>query len=419
MNPSPPHDPGAPRLRALAAGTLCVLATLVVVLGMQGVGRLDDAEAAPRPAAREGTTWVGTWGTSLHQSFNPGFADVTLRMVVRTSTAGKSVRVRLANTFGNQPLQIGAAMVGLQQQGAELVAGSQRRLTFGGEPSVTVPEGAQIVSDPVAMDVPALTNLAVSLYLPTDTNGATTQHLNSNQTSYVSSAGDHSGDQGAANFPTTTNAWSYLQGVDVQRPNGATIVALGDSITAGGQTTWPEVLAKRLQDAPEHQGLGVLNEGIGASELLRRAALFGLSQPGITRMDRDVLLQSNVRAVIVMMGTNDILGGHRASAEQVIAGLQQLVAKARDQDVRVIGGTITPCSCYGPEQERHREAVNEWIRARGAFDGVVDFDRALRDPADPHRMDPHYHDPGEELHPNAEGYRVMGNSIPLGLLAPQ
>ncbi|WP_165949573.1 GDSL-type esterase/lipase family protein [Kribbella turkmenica] len=413
------HNTGASRLRALAAGTLSVLATLVVVLGAQSVGQLDDAEAAPQPAAGAGRAWVGTWGTSLHQSFNPGFDDVTLRMVVRTSTAGESVRIRLANTFGNEPLQVGAATVGLQQQGAEIAAGSNRRLTFGGKPSVTVPEGAQIVSDPVAMDVPRLTNLAVSLYLSTGSNGATTQHLNSNQTSYVSIPGDHSGDRGAANFPITTKDWSYLQGVDVQRPNGATIVALGDSITAGGQTTWPEVLAERLQNAPQYHDLGVLNEGIGASELLRRAALFGLSQPGITRMDRDVLLQSNVRAAIVLMGTNDILGGHRASAEQVIAGLQQLVAKAKDQDVRVIGGTITPCSCYGSEQERHREAVNEWIRTSEAFDGVVDFDRALRDPANTHRMDPAYHDPGDPLHPNAEGYRVMGNSIPLTLLSPQ
>ncbi|GAB3467515.1 GDSL-type esterase/lipase family protein [Actinophytocola sediminis] len=406
------------RTRSLGAVAAAIATTLAVVFGslvLTGPERPSGplAETGHPPTA---SSWIGTWGTSVHRSFNPAFDDVTLRLVVPTSTGGDAVRIRFANTYGDQPLRIGAVTVGAQRRGAELVAGSNRPVTFGGQRSVTVAEGAQTVSDPIAMTVPALTNLAVSLYLPAATP-ATTEHLNSNQTSYVSTPGDHSGDGGPARFQQTTPHWSFLQGIDVRRANGGTIVALGDSITAGGDTTYPEVLARRLQAEPRLRGLGVLNEGIGAAELLRRAALYGLSDPMLTRMDRDVLLQSEVRAVIVLAGTNDILGSHQASAEEIIAGYRQLVRRTHDQGVRVLGGTITPCSCFAADRERTRETVNRWIRTSGQFDGVVDFDRALRDPADPHRMTPAYHDPADPLHPNADGYRAMAHSVPLHLLS--
>jgi lysophospholipase L1-like esterase len=414
----------ARRYRVLGAAATAAILALGTGAAVEASTSASSARATLGAPDESAPGWDGSWGTSPHLSFNPSFTDITLRMIVHTSDGGDAVRVRLANTFGSQPLMIGAATVGLQQQGAQLVTGSIRPLTFGGHASVTIPEGSQALSDALPMQVAPLSNLAIDLYLPTDTHGAATQHLNSDQTSYVSTTGDHSDEPAAANFPNTTTAWSFLAGLDVHRVHGATIVALGDSITDGGNTPmdtnqrYPDWLARRLQALPQFRGLGVLNEGIGANELLRRAALFGLSEPALTRMNRDVLLQSDVRAVIVLEGTNDILGGHQATADQVIAGFEQLISRVHAEHIRVLGGTITPCSCYSPEREQVRETVNEWIRNSGAFDGVVDFDAALRDPNNPHEMSDAFHDPGEELHPNAAGYRAMADAVPLRLLAP-
>ncbi|MGX4644236.1 SGNH/GDSL hydrolase family protein [Massilia sp. SYSU DXS3249] len=403
-----------------------------------------------QPGNWDSRQWVGTWGTApagpplaaQTQTFN----DQTLRLIVHTSIGGTQVRIRVSNEHGTTPLRIGAARVARRGAGAEIAAGTDRVLTFSGSPSITIPAGAPVLSDPVDLDVPALSDLAVSLYLPGQVQ-ATTIHGSAFQTNYVSLPGDFTG---AATLPTqrTITSWPFLTEVDVTSPGagaGGAIVALGDSITDGAVTTidanrrWPDLLALRLQTTRDQAGsgglrslnsrLGIVNRGIGGNRLLRdpgEQPLFG--RAALARFDRDVLATAGVRYLIVLIGINDI--GHPGTGtipaseavtpQDLIAGYRQLIARAHAKGIPVYGATLTPFEgtvfpgYYTPQKEAVRQAVNNWIRTSDEFDAVIDFDRAVRDPAHPTRMLPAY-DSGDHLHPNDLGMQAMANAIPLEL----
>ena len=328
---------------------------------------------------------------------------------------------------------------------ADIDPASDRTLMFHGRPSTAVPARSTVVSDPVELKFPALSDLAISLFLP-DTTAATTIHILARQTNYVS---PDSGDFTATvKFPVarTIGSWPFLTGVDVEAsPRGRAIVAFGSSLTDGDGSTkdanqrWPDVLAARLQQAADGKAeVGVLNLGLIGNRLLndspRQPELgFGgaLGEAGLTRFDRDVLAQSGARYVVLALGVNDILfpGSftpltESVSAEGLISGYRQLVARAHEKGLRVIGSTIPPfedafftkppLKFYTPEKEAVRQSVNAWMRSGGAFDAVVDFDLALRDPSHPARLIPAY-DSGDHLHANDAGYVAKVNAIPLAL----
>jgi lysophospholipase L1-like esterase len=403
------------------------LACLGAVLLALSLGPRVEAQQIEADAAA--SHWVGTWSAAMQpptykgEPLATGFQARTLREIVHASMGGQRIRVRLSNAHGHSPLAIGQARVALQAAGAAIVPGSDRGLSFGGQSSITIAPGASVLSDPVSLSVAPRAALAVSLYLPQAT-GAPTLHFRSRQTNYVSPPGNHAAALDmpvaatqvcATQFarPVCSSPWYFLAGVEVQAPTevGA-IVALGDSITAGAGTEvdqnrrWTDVLARRLLD--EGPPMAVLNQGLDGNALWTD----GLGHNAQARFDRDVLAASAARYVIVLMGINDLQAG--TPATRVIAGLQQLAQRARAQGLQVYGGTLTPFARGSDAVEAQRQAVNRWIRGGGAFDAVIDFDAALRDPAQPRRLRPSY-DSGDTLHPSAAGYEAMANAINLSL----
>ncbi len=379
----------------------------------------------------DGRHWVGTWAASPQGALASdapsikAFDGQTIREVVRVSMGGDTVRVRLSNEFGRVPLAIGAARIALSAGGARIVAGTSRALTFGGDSSFTIPAGAPALSDPIALHVPPLADVAISLYLP-DSTPASTYHELSLATSYVSPPGNHTGDA-AMPADTTSQSWYFVSGVSVRAPRIATaIVTLGNSITDGYGSTadsnarWPNVLARHLLSVRALGRLAVLDEGISGNRVLHDHA----AQDALARFDRDVLRQPGARYVIVLEGINDIgfsqfpeYKDQDVSAAEIIAGYEQLIARAHELGLTIYGATLTPyegCNYYTPAGEAKREAINRWIRTGGAFDGVIDFDKVTRDPAHPTRFLPNY-DSGDHLHPGDAGYRAMGEAIDLAL----
>jgi lysophospholipase L1-like esterase len=356
--------------------------------------------------------------------------DQTLRQIVRLTLGGDQIRVRLSNTYGDTPVNIEDAQVAVRDNASTTIVASTFPITFAGNTSVSIPPGALVLSDPIPLAVEPLQELAVSLYFP-DKLEAASVHGMALQTNYISESGDHAA---ASEFPVagTTESTAYLTGIDVAAtPESSAIVTLGDSITDGfGATsgqygTWPDALANRLVVA----GLprSVLNEGIGGNRLLTdSAAEFGMAfgESALSRFDRDVLGQAGVDYLIVYMGINDIGMGMvdptqaRSSAE-LISALNQIIERAHERGITVIGGTITPyegAMYYSPEGEATRQEVNAWIRTSGAFDEVVDFDAAVQDPAQPSRILAGY-DPGDALHINDAGYAAMAEAINLDWFA--
>jgi lysophospholipase L1-like esterase len=374
--------------------------------------------------------WVATWGTALHAPIppgppgltNPGFNNQTLRQIVRTSIGGNKVRVRLS-TFGADELFIGSAHIALRDTGAAIVPDSDRALTFGGQPSVTIPPGAVVLTDPVDLDVPELSDLAVSIFVPRVT-GPATWHFLSLQTSYVSPPGDFTASP-VMPVASTTQAWFWLAAVEViaTKQTGA-IVTFGDSVTDGNKSTpdtnnrWPDHLARRLMAQTGNHKMGVVNEAITGNRLLHEI----IGANGLARFDRDVLVQTGVTHVIVLLGNNDIIFGaifpsDAVSAEQIIEGHRQLIERAHARGLRIFGATLTPFQGVVPDDvfmaiEPKRQAVNEWIRTSGAYDAVIDFDAVVRDPNLPGKL---FFDSGDHLHPNDAGYKAMADAIELTL----
>jgi lysophospholipase L1-like esterase len=348
----------------------------------------------------------------------------TLRQIVRTSIGGSRVRIVLSNVFGTAPVQIGAAHVALRDKDANVAASSAKPLTFGGSAAGTILAGAVLVSDPVELTVPPMSDLAVDLFIPGDLGvgpSPVTTHNGAGQTNYLSEAGNHSG---VATLPVAAraNAWFLIARVEVAAPaNTMALVAFGDSITDGARATvdangrWPDVLARRLASR-RGASVAVLNAGISGNRVLGDGA--GVS--ALARFDKDVLTQTGVTHVIVMEGINDI-GIARAnaspSAADLIAGHKQLIERARARGLKIYGATLTPfdgAAYYTPEGEAKRQALNEWIRTSKAYDGVIDFDRVTRDPSAPTRFLPAY-DSGDHLHPGDAGYKAMGEAVDLAL----
>jgi lysophospholipase L1-like esterase len=377
----------------------------------------ENAAPAAKPPANPPPSPIPPVPTELN--------DQTVRMVVRSSVAGERVRLQFANAQGMAPVHFGAVHVALHGKGAAIDAGSDKVVTFGGQASVILHPGSLVVSDPVDLPVAALTELAVSVYLPQVTDARTTHALGLN-TTYITKGNN----VGASTLTDadTNRSYFWLTGVEVQAAaNAGTIIAFGDSITDGFSTTpdqhreWPALLAQRLQANSDTAQLGVINMGISGNRILRTVT--GVS--ALARFDRDVLARSGVRWIILLEGINDInftaLPGspesEHATAEAIIGGLSQLVDRAHAHGIKVMGATLTPMGglwLFNEKTEAMRQQVNQWIRTSGKYDALVDFDAATRDPAKPTHMKP-AHNSGDNIHPNDAGNTAMAEAIDLAV----
>ena len=426
---------------------------------------LSAAAAAAPPPATGGTRWVVSWVGSAHGPYPAGNAlaqpelklafprpatgarDQSFRLIVRPEIRGCQARLRFSNAFGTQPVTFSDVHVGLQEVGSAVVPGTNRPAGFGGKTRITVPAGDQVWSDPV--DLPyacgrpgalAGRKLAVSFHVPGQ-SGPMTWHAKALQTSYLTApgAGSHAAPEGEAGFPFSTTSWYFLDALDMKAPAEAhAIVAFGDSITDGTNSTlngddrWPDVLGRRLRAAYGHH-VAVVNAGIGGNQV-SGPKVYSLSQPvsggpsALARLERDVLSLSGVAGVIWLEGINDF-GSSNASVAEVTAALKVGVSrmKARLPGLRVLGATVTTAlgageGTYGQaEPDARRKALNSFIRSSGLFDAVLDFDRAVLDPATGRLRSEMTHDTtvggeGDGIHPNRLGYQAMAMSVDLALL---
>lgn len=401
---------------------------------------LAGATAIATAAQPQPSYWSPSWMASTQPIWSGDFVlpsglpfqfnRQTVRQVARLSIGGTQLRVVVSNEGGAVPLHIGAASVARHANGSAIVEGSARPLHFGGKTEVTLPPGARLVSDPVDLALPALSEVAVSLYLPRPSQPAGF-HFDARQIAYVAD-----GDLTAAQqMPTEATQWStrvYVSGLIVETPTAPnTVVAFGDSLTdgngstPGANTRWPDALAERLAG----HNIAVLNAGISGGRLLKD----GMGRAGLERVGRDVFSQPGLRAMVVLLGTNDIgwPSGPFAPdepalrADEMIQGFRELIEMAHAHNVRIMAGTIAPPERalqgtpleghYSPEKDKVRQAVNRWIRESGAFDAVVDFDAVLRDPAHPSRMKQAM-DSGDHLHPGDAGYKAMAAAIDIDAL---
>ena len=381
--------------------------------------------------------WVGTWATAPMAAKNSsgklgaegtdGADGTTLREIAHVSIGGTSLRVVLTNEFGEDPLTVSAAQIALSAGGGGIVAGSSVQLSFSGHPSVVIPPGALVVSDAAPIKVAALSDVAVSLFLPDQPVSVVSRHGFADTTNYLVPGN-------AVQDPTLTSpklfySWEFLKGIDVKADAAsAAIVAFGDSITDGAHSTrdanarWPDVLAKRLAADKRTAKLSVLNEGIGGNRILHD----NTGPSALARFDRDVIAQDGVKYLIILEAINDI--GHAAdlkkpydvvSADDLIAGYVQMAERAHAHGIKVFGATLTPYVGAGyasPAGEAMRQTLNTWIRTTKEFDGVIDFDVLMRDPQHAEHLRAEY-DSGDHLHPNAAGYKAMGESVPVSLFA--
>ena len=375
--------------------------------------------------------WVGTWAAAPAPAEGVvGFSNQTIRLNPRLSIGGERLRVRISNAYGTRPLLIGGATIALRDRGPALAAATCRKLSFGGRDSTIIAAGAVQLSDAVDLSVPPLADVAVSFHLPGEVlaNFAITGRY-ARQTNYISPPGNYVAN---TEMPVgnLTDQWLFLCGVDVLAPSDALgVVALGDSLTDGNISTidafcrWPDQLARRLV-ARRGRPVGVMNNGLGGNRILHDIR----GDSGLRRFDRDVLAQPGVTHVIVMLGTNDLRNRwakpeEEVTAEHVIAGLQQMKLRAHAAGIKIIAATLTPfgnetymSNAWNPTREKHRLAINAWIREGSALDGMADFDAALRDPEIPTQMRA-ADDCGDGLHPSDGGYCKMGDAIDLALFA--
>ncbi|MFG2892663.1 SGNH/GDSL hydrolase family protein [Streptomyces sp. NPDC048248] len=418
---------------ALLAGlaAVVVLISTAIFVGFGGDdGGLGDSPRKPRDPAKPAVSgqWVGTWAASAaaaEPGTLDGYAGMSIRNVVHTSVGGSSARIQLSNLYGTRPLPVSHASLALAAAPSNptAAAGTMRRLTFGGRPAVSIPAGGAVTSDPVRLDVPHDADLLVTTYSPSP-SGPATYHPYARQTSYLA-RGDRTEDATGAAYTEQSPYWRYLTGVDVWSTEArGTVVAIGDSITdgitstAGANHRWTDFLAARLRNEPGAPRYGVLNQGISGNRLLVNGSRFSPNNgPSVlSRLERDALSRTDVKAVVVEIGLNDLFKSPRQlDPQKIVAGMRQIVRQAHLQGLRVTGSTLTPFGGhrgYSTLLNSVREQVNRIIRSGTVYDEVVDFDKVLRDPAAPVRLRPSY-DSGDHLHPSDEGYRAMANALDL------
>jgi lysophospholipase L1-like esterase len=421
----------------LVCQALLLGAVLCLAPALPGASAPQARKVAP--AAQAATTWVATWATSVGPAGPatqpagqagapplPSFADTTIRQIVHVSIGGSALRVRFSNAAGKTPLVLQSAHVARHAGGSAVRAATDRVLAFGGKSSVSIPEGASILSDPVDFDLRPLSELAITVYVrgvPDQLTG----HPGSRTTSYFQTGDAASAPELPAAVPV--DRWHFVEEVAVlAKPSAGAIAMLGDSITDGrGSTTngndrWTDALSRRLRADKQTADVAVLNFGIGGNRLLRD----GLGTNALARFDRDVLVRPGVRWLIVLEGVNDIgtvleartKGESAATAADIIFAYEQIIARAHAHGIKVYGATIMPFEgftmYYAPDREADRQTVNAWIKKGGKFDGVIDFDAATRDQATPGRLSTSV-DGGDHLHPSPAGYRIMADAIDLRL----
>ena len=399
------------RRRSFVVGIPAAFAGLAAAPGAFAISRQDFNASA---------SWA-TAPVSAAPAESNQINNQTIRNVVHVSLGGDSIRVKLSNRYGTTPLRIEAAAVGIAAGNGQIAPGSARPLRFSGRTFFNIPAFSELVSDWIPWNVPATSDLAIDIHITVDTSAGTSPLTLHNarpagQTLSWLAAGNQTG---ANNFEAvaTRTQWYFLTGVDVSNARSpGSIACFGDSITDGSQSTlnanarYPDFLAQRVLQANPAAPMGVVNLGIGGNRVMTG----GVGDPAVARFDRDILAQTGVFNIIVLEGINDISGG--ATAERVIEGHRQLIVRAHAKRKKIYGATITPFGNAPEAREAHRLAVNAWIRGSSGYDAVIDFDAAVRDPANPRFMLAAY-DSGDTLHPNSAGYQAMANAVPLTLFA--
>jgi Lysophospholipase L1 and related esterases len=393
---------------------VCIVIALIAALGLGVAGSAEATKAQ----------WVAAWGFSL-QGLAPAAEVVTnetVRMIARPTTSGGSVRVRLDNTFGTVPLTIGAASIAYRNNGAQLVPGTVRPLTFAGSTSVTIAAGQGVYSDALPFVARAWEDVAVSLYVPGNATGQISRHGNARTTSYLTAAGagNHTADEASTAFTGTTVEMYWVSAIDVFSEAEGAVVFLGDSITDGTATTtdghdrWHDVAYLRtLLGTKDDPKKAFVNEGIGGNRVVFTATQG--SPAAVDRLDRDVLSRSGISHVVFFEGTNDLASG-LVDADQLIAGMTNIIERVKVRHLKIIGATIIPRSnaTWTAQMTAYRHQVNDWIRHDAKFDAVLDFDEVMLDPTNPDIMNPIL-EFGDHIHPNPFGYLAIGRSFNLGV----